>query len=505
MKNSLNFKKNKFINPPISPFFKGGQFIPLFSKEGLGEILLIIVFTFIISGCSVHKANMKEPVIDMPVGFSNQTGEISFSAKWWKQFNDEKLDSLMKDTFANNLEIVQAYERLQQSVSILEKTGSSRLPNLGIEGSGGRVRQSGAFGAVTSDAYSLSAKASYEIDLWKKLDSSTKAARFDMLATEQNLKALYISISAQVAELYYQAVEQRAQLALSDKTIASFQDTLERVERRYKEGLVPSIDLYQSRQNLAAAKAQRPLFESNLAVTLNALSVLAGRFPDREIGGSSMTLIKSPDIQAGLPSQLLMNRPDIRSSLMKLKASDERISTAVSDRFPSFNLVGSYGGASDEVGSILDSPNIIWSALLQIAQPIFDGNRRKAEVSRAEAEFRGNLAEYHQSVLNAFREVEDSLARINASTKRIAMLNDQVDASSNAHRLALERYMQGLSDYLPVLTEQLRLFNAESNLLQAKRQLISDNIQLARSLGGEWVENINENYKLRITNSKDFK
>ncbi len=459
----------------------------------MNNTVLIIAFSIIFSGCSVHKANIKEPVIDMPVKFSKQAGETSFSARWWKQFSDDKLNYLMDEAFEHNLDIVQAYERLQQSVSILEKTGASRLPNLGIEGSGGRVRQSGAFGAVTSDAYSLSAKASYEIDLWKKLDSSTKAARFDMLATEQNLKALYISISAQVAELYYQAVEQRAQLALSDKTIASFQDTLERVERRYKEGLVPSIDLYQSRQNLAGAKARRPLFESNLAVTLNALSVLAGRFPDREIGGSSMTLIKSPGIQAGLPSQLLMNRPDIRSSLMKLKASDERISTAISDRFPSFNLIGSYGGASDEVGTILDSPNIIWSALLQIAQPIFDGNRRKAEVSRAEAAFRGDLAAYHQTVLNSFREVEDSLARINASTKRIAMLNDQVNASSNSHRLAIERYMQGLSDYLPVLTQQLGLFNAESSLLQAKRQLISDNIQLARSLGGEWVDKSIEN------------
>jgi outer membrane protein TolC len=234
------------------------------------------------------------------------------------------------------------------------------------------------------------------------------------------------------------------------------------------------------------------VFESNLDVTLNALSVLAGRFPDRDMGGNTMSLINSPDIMAGLPSELLMNRPDIKSSLMRLKASDERISTAIAERFPSLNLVGSYGGASDEIGTILDSPNVLWSVLLQIAQPIFDGNRRKAEVRRAEAEFREQLAEYHESVLNAFREVEDALARINASKKRIAMLYDQVNASRNSHRLSLERYLQGVSDYLPVLTEQLGLFNAESNLLQAKRQLISDNIQLARALGGEWVDEISK-------------
>ncbi len=467
----------------------------------MNYFILLIAVTIIFTGCSVHKAHVKEPVMEMPAKFSEQSGESSPAGRWWEKFGDEKLNYLMEETFTHNLEIVQAYERLQQSVAILQRTGAARFPTINIEGSGGRSRSSSFFGGrslgsgsssglPSTETYSLSAAASFEIDLWRKLDSSTKAAYFDMLATDQDLVAFYISISAQVAELYYQAVEQRAQLELSDKTIASFQDTLDRVERRYKEGLVPSIDLYQSRQNLASAKAQRPVFESSLAVTLNALSVLAGRFPDREIGGKSMSLKSSPDIKAGLPSELLMKRPDIKSSLLKLKAGDERISSAVADRFPSFSLVGNYGGASDELGVILDSPNILWSVLMQIAQPIFDGNRRKAEVEHAKAGFRGQLAEYHQTVLNAFREVEDSLARINASKKRIALLQDQVNASGNSHRLALERYIQGLSDYLPVLTEQLGLFNAESSLLQAKRQLISDNIQLARSLGGNWVDEI---------------
>jgi outer membrane protein TolC len=161
-----------------------------------------------------------------------------------------------------------------------------------IEGSGGRSRQSGffrggsvdnsQFGAVTFDTYSLSAGASYEIDLWKKLDSKTEAARLNELASEHDLKALYIGISAQLAGLYYLAIEQRAQMELSDQTIESFQDTLDRVERRYRGGLVPALDVYQSRQNLAAARAQRSLFEARLLVTQNELSVLIGHFPEKE-------------------------------------------------------------------------------------------------------------------------------------------------------------------------------------------------------------------------------
>ena len=139
---------------------------------------------------------------------------------------------------------------------------------------------------------------------------------------------------------------------------------------------------------------------------------------------------------------------------------------------------------------MLDSPNIFWNILLRAAQPVLDAGRRKAEVDRTKSVFREKLAAYHQAVLNAYREVEDSLAKSRASEERIAMLGNTVSASENSHRLALNNYMQGLTDYLPVLTEQVRYVTARSNLLTAKRQFISDRIQLARALGGAWTDQI---------------
>jgi NodT family efflux transporter outer membrane factor (OMF) lipoprotein len=277
-------------------------------------------------------------------------------------------------------------------------------------------------------------------------------------------------------------------MELSDHTIESFQDTLDRVERRYRAGLVPALDVYQSRQNLAAARAQRSLFEARLLVTQNELSVLIGRFPEKEPGGNLKRLHDTPPFETGLPSQLLTRRPDITAALLRLKASDASVAAAIADRFPSFNLIGAYGGTSDEIRNVLDSPNIFWNILLQIAQPVLDGGRRKAEVDRTEAVFSEHLAAYHKTVLNAFREVEDALVQIRTSEERIISLQESVNASESAHRLALDRYLQGLSDYLPVLTEQLRLFTAKSNLLTEKRTLISNRIQLVRSLGGEWAD-----------------
>jgi NodT family efflux transporter outer membrane factor (OMF) lipoprotein len=458
--------------------------------------VFITIISVMLAGCSVHKSELARLTPDMPATYSVLPGRPSPPiGRWWKKFDDENLNTLMEEAFRHNPDIAQAYERLKQMQAIIDITDSSRGLNLNIEASADRSRQGEVSGSANIfNTYSLSAAAGYELDLWKRLGSETGAARLDALASEEDLKALYMSISAQLAELYYLAVEQRAQIELSDRTITSFEDTLELVERRYRAGLVPAADLYRSRQNLSSAKAAKLLYESNLAVTLNAISVLTGHFPDRETGGDASVLKDVPGFDAGLPSQLLERRPDIRASLLRLKASDERIGSAIANRFPSFSLTGNYGGSSDELKRVLDSPNIFWNIILQAVQPVLDAGRRAAEVDRAEAVFRENLAAYHKALLNAFREVEDALAKISASEKRIAMLDKTVSASDSSLRLALERYKHGLTDYLPVLTEQISNATARSSLLAARRQLISDRIQLARALGGEWADNIINEY-----------
>jgi outer membrane protein TolC len=172
----------------------------------------------------------------------------------------------------------------------------------------------------------------------------------------------------------------------------------------------------------------------------------------------------------------------------------------VADRFPSFNLVGEYGGASTELQDVLESPNIIWNLLLQIAQPVLDGGRRTAEVERSEAVFGESLARYQQALIFAFTEVEDSITEGRATEQRLRMLEERVAASEGEMRLSLDRYLQGLSDYLPVLTAQRRLFEAESALLTEKRQLLSDRIALARALGGGWTDDV-LNERLAADNS----
>lgn len=445
----------------------------------------------ILWGCSLHRSQtVTTPVA--PQGFAaalESDAVDSLPERWWAIFGDPRLDALMEQAFAGNLDLTQALAKLEQLQALGRQSDAARQPFLNLEGSAGRVRQPSVVGPVTTDSFRLSAAAGFELDLWKKLKSRSDAAGLDVLASRQDIQTLYLSLTAQLAELYYLAVEQRAQLRLTDSTIVSFADALARVEDRYRSGLVPALDVYQARQNLAAAKARRPQTERTLATTEHALAVLLGRYPDRSLAGDLSGIpTLTQGFATGIPSQLLTRRPDIAASLARLQASDARIGAAIAERFPSFALAGSYGGASSDLDSLLSSPNIFWNLLLNLAQPVLDGGRRRAEVERVRAVFQENLAKYHQSVLRAFQEVEDALVQGRTSALRIALLEERVAAASASRRLALDRYLQGISDYLPVLTAQTAEFDAESQLLAARRQLVSDRIALARGLGGGWME-----------------
>lgn len=469
-------------------------------------VALAMLFLMLINGCSLRRPPLDYSV-NLPDSFSQipakETGSPVYG-KWWKHFGDKHLNALMEEAFLNNLDIAMAYERFKQAQAVFRSADSAGSLQLNIAGSASRSRQVLPSGPYTASRYGLSAAASYEIDVWNKLSSRADAALLEASASRDDAMSLYISISASLADLYYLSAEQSAQINLADKTIASFRDTLQSVENRYREGLVPVIDVYQSRQNVAAAEAQRTVFRKNLDVSLNAISALLGRFPSAHAEAYFPELPDPPGFQAGLPSRMLLQRPDIRAALLRVKAGDARFAAAIADRFPSFNLIGSAGGSSEQVRRILDSPNLLWNILIDAAQPVLDGGRRKAEVERSEAVLKERLLTYHKIVLDSFREVEDALIRGREAGLLIERLSERVDAATEELRYATDNYLMGLSDYLPVLLAQRRYYESASALLDAKRQLITARIELARAVGGEWMnEEMDERLSSDLVNKEE--
>ncbi|KKK75461.1 hypothetical protein LCGC14_2873490, partial [marine sediment metagenome] len=204
-----------------------------------------------------------------------------------------------------------------------------------------------------------------------------------------------------------------------------------------------------------------------------------------------------------MPSGLLERRPDVQTALLALKASDQRVAAAVSDRFPSFNLSLAYGGASSQMDSILDSPNIFWNLLMQTALPIFDAGRRRSEVRRSESVLRERISAYHGAVLNALREVNVALIKNKKSGEQVRLNEFAVRAGENTLRVAEDQYLQGLTDYMNLLSAQQQLYRARKRLVLAKRGLISARIELARALGGTWMDEELNNISIKEAENEE--
>ncbi len=452
--------------------------------------LFYLILLLFVGGCSLHKPQAT-PYADMPATYSAMTEAegglpLADHERWWQAFDDPQLNAVIAKGLAGNLEMEAAWARLRQAEALEGKENASFWPSLDLAGSGGRSRFSGS----TTDAarYQGSLAAAYELDVWHKLAQRRRATSLQRQAADHELKAFYLSLAAQLAEAYYDVVELRERIDLNREMVASFAKTAELVAWRYRRGVAPSLDLYQARQSLLNSQAELPLLEAQLQAAENRLAVLLGVRPGRQEIGS---LIELPDLQLsfaqGLPADLITNRPDIQAAYAGLQAADAQVAAAIAERFPSFKLTADYGGQSSELHSLLQSPNLFWNLLANMALPIIDGGRRAYEVEHKQALFAERAALYRRTVLEALQEVEDALVREYSVDANLDMLEERQQVTAATHRLALERYQQGLADFLPVLTAQNSDVTVRLALIAAQRQRISSRIQLARALGGSWV------------------
>jgi len=456
--------------------------------------ILVLLF---LSGCKIHHEADLTPGITLPGHWAEtdssgnaddtQAELDTLSSPWWLVFEDEQLNLLESKALEGNYGLKQAYARIHQFEAMFTQAHAARMPQVSLKGSKNRGRSLSNMGFAVGETANLSLSASYEIDLWGKLKNSQQSRQYAMEASAQDLQTLMLSLSAQVADTYYLLMERNQQMELAGKTLKSRSDTLDLISNRYREGLVSSLDVYQAKQALALSQSKIPQIERDLAQARHAMSVLLGTVPET---GSELEVPSIPDLSRtfakGLPSELLKNRPDIRAEILRLKSADRDVGTAIANRFPSLNLMGDYGTMSMDSGSTISGT--VWNLLANVAMPLIDWGGRKAAVEQKKAVFEEKMAHYNETVLNAFREVEDALTALEKMEEIRHFQQEESRVSEAAWRLSRERYLDGLSEYLPVLTAEIMYIDSLSRLIATRRQIISGRISLARALGGHWME-----------------
>lgn len=453
--------------------------------KNIGWLSIVLL----LAGCSLYEMQAQKVAgfADTFSGDRNRGQGVSFTTqRWWEMYGDARLNALMQRGFCENLDLEMAWARLRQAQALEGAAGANRFPD--IKGTGATGRSQSIPMTSSSQNHQVSIVAGYELDVWQRLAHARQSASLLRMASEQDVKALYLSLSAEIAESYFLVLELRAKVELTGQMITFFAKTVDLVRLRYDRGVAPSLDLYQAKQNLLNAQAELPVLESDLVAAENSLAILLGFRPGEQDLG---LLTGLPEIEtsydAGLPSALLAQRPDVEAAFLRLQSMDADVAVAIADRFPRFDLSADYGSRSSLLHNLLQNPNVFWNLLAGVSAPLFDGGSRRANVEYKQARFREQLARYHQTVLRAFGDVENSLAREQGIDAQYTQLQEYQDVTQATVRLSLQRYQQGLDTFLPVLTAQTSHARALMSVLTAKRKKMSSRIQLARALGGSWM------------------
>jgi multidrug efflux system outer membrane protein len=466
----------------------------------IGGILFIMLLGVVLFSCA-HSGLEKEASLpfQVPDSYTEETMSAPITDRWWEEFNDGKLSKLITQALSDNLDLKRSWARLDQAQAIANQASSAWWPQITAEGGASKTRtnipkMTPAEGSIPqrTTSYNLGVGASYEVDLWGRIASLDQAADYDMKATRMDLEAMAMSLTAQVTGVWFSLIEETSQRNVLQSQLETNETYLELVELRFSMGLASSLDVYQQRQQVAALRARMPLVESHIMVLMHQINILLGKTPGSDIGPIPVSLPELwPQPMAGIPAELLTRRPDVRAAQMRVLAADERVGAALADRFPALRLSASTGYSADSLSSLFD--NWLWNIAGSLSATVWDGHRKNREVDRTKGVVDEQLASYGKTVLTALGEVEDALIQEEKQQIYVEKLGIRTALAKTTLSVAREQYLNGLSDYLPVLMALQTHQETESNLLTAKRQLISYRIQLCRALGGTWTSGLEKN------------
>jgi NodT family efflux transporter outer membrane factor (OMF) lipoprotein len=456
----------------------------------------VVATLTIAAGClpydAVERAAPPTPELDQYVsGGENEESSASTGVDpWWEAFDDPTLNAIEERALGDNFQLRAAWARLSQARALAEQAGAPKWPQVDLQLRASRQRQVfGSVGVVEFSSYGASVPVAYEIDLFNRIGATATAAELDARATRDDVEALAITISAEVAEAYFDLIEIRQRKTLLESQLASAETFAELTELRFQTGQASALEVYQQRSNVQGRRAQIALLDGQAAQVENQLLALVGDAPGTEVSEGPDAL---PELgerpRLGTPSSLLARRPDVRSAQRRVSAADYRVGAAIADRFPKLQLQGNIGFGATDLAQLFS--DVVWSLIGSISQSIIDGGRRAAEVDRNEAIVQERLEQFGQTVITALVEVDTSVKAERAQVANIEELEQQYETLDATLTEARNRYRSGLTDYLNVLTALVAKQNAEVGLLTARRQLLSNRIQLHRAIGGAWTQRL---------------
>ena len=449
------------------------------------------------------------PSLDVPAAYKEsgpwKTAEprpAQSTQAWWQVYHDDTLDALMRDAELANQDLRVAEAQVRQARALADQARASLWPTLGVDAGAQRARGNTSGIVHTGNAFTLGVAASWEPDLWGGVRRSVEAGEAGAQASADDLAAARLSIQTTLAQDYL-ALRITDQLRdLYASTSAAYEKALALTQAQHAAGVALRSDVALAETQLTTAQAQAVDLEAQRSQLEHAIAVLTGQapasfsLPPLESSGQPQTAeslssasalhVQLPVSPAGLPSELLERRPDIAGAERRVQAANANIGVAKAAYYPQITLSASGGFSAASLATLFNTPSRVWSLGAALAQTVFDGGLRKAHTDQAVAAYDASVAQYKQTVLGGFQQVEDDLATLRVLDSESTLQADAVRSAQLAERLALAQYRAGTATYLSVVTAQTLSLTNQRTAAQVLGRQLAASVSLIAATGGGW-------------------
>jgi NodT family efflux transporter outer membrane factor (OMF) lipoprotein len=462
----------------------------------------------LLGGCS-FAPKYTRPGSEAPFGFKELTpgqavqlegwkmaepNDKAWRGNWWEMFGDTNLNALEAQASVSNQTVAAVFGNLLAARALVKQARSQLFPTISANPSVTRSRESTVRSSSVASAssssivteYSLLAEASWEPDLWGSIRNTVKANALGAQASLADLGNTQLATQAELAADYFQIRILDSEKQLLDSAVQAYAESLRLTQVRHETGIASDQDVAQAETQLDTTRAQATDLGIQRAQLEHAIAVLIGKPASLFSMATNDTTPRPVVVPFGVPSQLLERRPDIAAAERRAAAANAQIGVARAAYFPTITLSGSAGYGGTSVGSLFSGPALVWSVGAAMAQTLFDAGRRQGVTEQAWAVYETAIANYRQTVLSAFQEVEDNLSALRIIAQELHEQDAAVDSSQRYLTLAEDRYKLGIDSYLNVIIAQTALLNNMRIALTLRMEQMTSSVQLIKALGGDW-------------------
>ncbi len=423
-----------------------------------------------------------------------QPADAAQRGEWWRIFGDAQLNALELQVAANNQDLKAADARFREARALIRFNHASLYPTVGVAPFAGGLRESSNrpyFSVTTVNGngvgdIQLPVDLNYEIDVWGRIRRTVSAAKEEAQASAGDKQTVLLSLQAELAVDYFEARSADAEEKLLNDTVKSYEEAYRITTNRFEGGVSPKSDVDQALTQLEAANVQAHDITLQRAQFEHAIAVLLGKPPASFTLTDAPLDARPPVIPPGLPSELLERRPDIASAERRVAEANDRIGIARAAFYPTISLNGVVGFEGSSFGNLFNPASFLWSIGPTLSQTVFDAGRRAAVSEQANASYDETVADYRQTTLTAFQQVEDNLVALRVLNQEAEHQHQATLAAESAEQIFNNRYVGGLDTYLQVVTAQTTALANERNDIDIMRRQMDASVLLVKALGGGW-------------------